>query len=334
MKILLTGGLGFIGSHTAVMLTAAGHEPILLDNLTNCRRETLDKITMIAGRPIRLYEGDVLDTNAVRQILSDEKIDAVIHFAGLKAVSESIEKPLDYHRNNVGGLISVLEAMNSEGVRSLIFSSSATVYGDPQYLPVDEDHPTATHNPYGQTKLICEQILGDIASGDGDWRITLLRYFNPVGAHPSGLIGESPTGVPNNLMPLLTQAAEGKIAALSVFGDDYPTHDGSAIRDFIHVMDLAEGHIAALIAQSDHSGLEVYNLGTGRGFSVLQIIAAFELATGLTVPHVIAARRPGDIGAVYAEVSKAERELNWQAKRNLSEMCLDSWRFASTNGPF
>ena len=265
----------------------------------------------------------------MRSILVEERIDAVIHFAALKAVADSVADPLSYHANNVGGLITLLEAMDAEDVRTLVFSSSATVYGEPQRLPIDEEHPTRAVNPYGQTKLICENILSDLARADRGWRVSLLRYFNPIGAHPSGLIGEDPTGVPNNLMPLVTRVALGKIDRLQIYGTDYPTPDGTAVRDYIHVVDLAEGHVAALEALGKGETLQLYNLGTGHGTSVMELIAAFEQATGVKVPYVAADRRPGDVAAVYAAAGKAERELGWRATRGLPEMCADSWRFAS-----
>lgn len=331
MRILLTGGCGFIGSHTALALVNAGHEPILFDNFSNSVPDVADRLASLAGRPLTTIHGDVRDVGLVRAALAEQRIDAVIHFAGLKAVAESVAKPLTYYLNNVGGLLALAEAMEAEQVRTIVFSSSATVYGEPQALPIDESHPTQAVNPYGQGKLICENILADLARGDRQWRVSLLRYFNPVGAHSSGLIGEDPTGMPNNLMPLLTRAAAGKMDALPVYGTDYPTADGTAVRDYIHVVDLAEGHVAALEAMRSREGCQVHNLGTGHGTSVQQLIVAFEEATGVAVPHVPAERRPGDVAAMYAATGRAERELGWRARRGLTEMCLDSWRFAKRN---
>jgi len=332
MRILLTGGCGYIGSHTALALLAAGHEPVLLDNFSNSLPAVADRLGDIAGRPLTVVAGDVRDISAIRSGLADQRIDAVIHFAALKSVADSVSDPLAYYANNVGGMLTLIEAMEAEGVRRIVFSSSATVYGEPQWLPIDEEHPTRAVNPYGQTKLMCENILSDLADANRDWRVSLLRYFNPVGAHPSGLIGEDPTGVPNNLMPLVTRAASGRMATLRVYGNDYPTDDGTAVRDYIHVMDLADGHVAALGALEQDAPLQVYNLGTGRGTSVLELIDAFERANDIKVPTVLAERRAGDVAAVYAAAGKAERELDWRATRSLTEMCADSWRFAMRNG--
>ena len=329
MRILLTGGAGYIGSHTALAVLDAGHEPVLLDNFSNSAPGVVDRLGEIAGRPLTLINGDVRDLGLVRSVLTSENIDAVIHFAASKAVAESVADPLSYYANNVGGTLTVLEAMEAEGVRTFVFSSSATVYGEPQRLPIDEGHPTQAVNPYGQTKLMCENILADLVRADRGWRVSILRYFNPVGAHSSGLIGEDPTGVPNNLMPLITRAALGETDRLSIYGTDYPTPDGTAIRDYIHVVDLARGHVAALEALGKGDPLQLYNLGTGRGTSVLELIGAFEQATGAKVPHVAADRRPGDVAAMYAAVGKAERELGWHATHDLAEMCADSWRFAT-----
>ena len=328
MKVLLTGGTGFIGSHTAVALAAAGHEPILLDNFSNSRRETGAKLEQIIGRALPLIEADVRDTETVSRLLKREQIEAVIHFAALKAVAESVEKPLDYYSNNVGGLLSLTEAMERASVRTLVFSSSATVYGEPQCLPIDEDHPTSGVSPYGRTKLMCEDILSDLAASGAGWRVSLLRYFNPVGAHPSGLIGEDPLGTPNNLMPLVVRAAVGDIEKLSVFGTDYPTSDGSAVRDYVHVEDIAEGHVAALNALATGEGRQVYNLGTGKGTSVWELVAAFEAINGLRVGTEASPRRAGDVPAMCAAVGKAGRELGWKASRSISDACADSWRFA------
>lgn len=332
MRTLLTGGCGFIGSHTALALLQAGHEPILLDNFSNSQPMVVERLAYIAGRPFTAIAADVRDVGQVRSILAEQRIDAVIHFAALKAVAESVARPLDYYLNNVGGLLSLVEAMDAEQVRTIVFSSSATVYGEPQALPIDEGHPTKAVNPYGQGKLICEEILADLTRGEAPWRVSILRYFNPVGAHPSGLIGEDPKGIPNNLMPLVTRVAGGKMKKLSVYGSDYPTTDGSAVRDYIHVEDLAEGHVVALEALFNGERLGIYNLGTGRGTSVFELISAFEEATGVEVPHVPADRRPGDVAEIYAATEKAGRELGWRARRGLTEMCVDSWRFAKRNG--
>lgn len=329
MRILLTGGCGFIGSHTAVALVGSGHEPILFDNFSNSLPTVADRLADIVGRQLTTISGDVRDVSLTRAILSEHRIDAVIHFAGLKAVADSVADPLTYYINNVGGMLALLEAMQAEQVRAIVFSSSATVYGEPQVLPIDETHPTRAANPYGQAKLMCEHMLADLARADKGWRVSLLRYFNPVGAHPSGLLGEDPKGTPNNLMPLLVRAALGEIDALPIHGTDYPTLDGSAVRDYVHVVDLAEGHVAALEALSRSEGAQVYNLGTGRGTTVLELVAAFEEATGVTVPRVAAERRPGDVAELYAATGKAERELGWRARRGLAEMCVDSWRFGT-----
>ena len=329
MRILLTGGAGYIGSHTALAVLGAGHEPILFDNFSNSLPTVADRLEVIAGRPLTVIVGDIRDQKLVRSVLAAERIDAVIHFAAHKAAAKSVADPLPYYSNNVGGMLTLLGAMAAEAVRIIVFSSSATVYGEPQRLPIDEEQPTEAVNPYGQTKLICENILSDLASADRRWRVSLLRYFNPVGAHPSGLIGEDPTGVPNNLMPLVTRVAHGEIDCLQIYGTDYPTADGSAVRDYIHVVDLAAGHVAALEALGNGESPQLYNLGTGQGTSVLELIAAFEQATGAKVPNVAADRRPGDVAAIYAAVGKAERELGWRATRGLAEMCADSWRFAT-----
>jgi UDP-glucose 4-epimerase len=331
MRILLTGGAGYIGSHTAIALLSAGHEPILLDNYSNSLPAVAERLELVAGRPVTNIRGDVRDLSLVRSALVEERIDAVIHFAALKAVAESAADPLAYYANNVGGMLTLLEAMEAEAVRTIVFSSSATVYGEPQRLPIDEEHPTRAVNPYGQTKLICETMLSDLARADRGWRVSMLRYFNPVGAHPSGLIGEDPTGIPNNLMPIVTRVALGETDRLHIYGTDYPTADSTAVRDYIHVVDLAEGHVAALDALSEGDALQVYNLGTGHGTSVLELIATFEEVNGVKVPHVAADRRPGDVAAMYAAVGKAERELGWRATRGLPEMCADSWRFATRN---
>ena len=321
MKILLTGGTGYIGSHTAIVLQQLGHQVLLYDNLSNSTDSVLEKLIQITGQEIRFIRGDVRDTELLRSTLTSNNINAVIHFAGLKAVGESVEKPIDYYANNVQGTISLLQTMQSAQVKTIVFSSSATVYGEPQYLPLDESHPTSATNPYGRSKLHIEEMLKDVASSDLDWRIACLRYFNPVGAHESGLIGENPHGVPNNLMPSIAQVAVGQLAELSVFGDDYPTADGTGIRDYIHVMDLAEGHAAALDFLSQTTGWQAINLGTGKGYSVLEMVQAFEKASGCEVPYKIVARRAGDVAACYADPKKAGELLNWSAKRTLAEMC-------------
>lgn len=335
MNILLTGGAGYIGSHTAVVLTQAGHQIVLLDNYSNSQPSIGDRLAQILGQPVPQVEGDVRDTIRVTQALREYAIEAVIHFAGLKAVGESVARPLDYYAHNVQGTISLLQAMQATRVKTLVFSSSATVYGDPQYLPIDEQHPRSATNPYGRTKLQIEDLLSDIARADKTWRIACLRYFNPVGAHESGLIGEEPQGVPNNLMPFIAQVASGKRPWLEVFGNDYPTLDGTGVRDYIHVMDLAEGHEAALAALNagvreanmPDAHLLTVNLGTGQGYSVLEMVESFAAASGRKVPYRIAPRRPGDIAACYAQVNLAARLLGWHARRGLQEMCASTWKW-------
>ena len=327
MNILLTGGTGYIGSHTAVVLSDLGHQVVLYDNLSNSSDSVLKKLTQITGQQIRFLNGDVRDTDLLRGTLVAHRIDAVIHFAGLKAVGESVKKPVGYYANNVQGTVSLLQAMQSVQVKTLVFSSSATVYGEPKYLPLDESHPTSATNPYGRSKLHIEEVLSDVASSDSDWRIACLRYFNPVGAHESGLIGENPNGVPNNLMPYIAQVAAGQRAELSVFGADYSTADGTGVRDYIHVMDLAQGHAAALAFLSVTTGWHDINLGTGKGYSVLDMIRAFEEASGQQVPYKIVARRAGDAAACYADPHKAGESLNWRATRTLDDMCASTWRF-------
>lgn len=330
MNILLTGGTGYIGSHTAVVLQQAGHQVVLLDNLSNSQAEVADRIGRITGTRPALEVVDVLDTVRVRMALRFYRIDAVVHFAGLKAVGESVAQPLAYFHNNVAGTLSLLRAMSEEGVRQLVFSSSATVYGQPQRLPLDEGHPTGATNPYGRTKLHIEQMLHDLAASRCDWRIAILRYFNPVGAHDSGLIGEDPHGIPNNLMPYIARVAAGRLPHLNIWGDDYPTPDGTGIRDYIHVMDLAEGHLAALEhLQRQTQACEVFNLGTGCGTSVLEMVRAFERASGRPVPYRIAARRPGDVAACWADPTKAQQALGWRATRTLEDMCASAWRFVA-----
>lgn len=330
MNILLTGGTGYIGSHTAVVLQQAGHQVVLLDNLSNSQAEVADRIGRITGTRPALEVVDVLDTVRVRMALRSYRIDAVVHFAGLKAVGESVAQPLAYYHNNVAGSLSLLRAMSEEGVRQLVFSSSATVYGQPQRLPLDEGHPTGATNPYGRTKLHIEQMLCDLAASRPEWRIAILRYFNPVGAHDSGLIGEDPNGIPNNLMPYIARVAAGRLPHLNIWGNDYPTPDGTGIRDYIHVMDLAEGHLAALqhLPQQTQA-CEVFNLGTGCGTSVLEMVRVFERASGRPVPYRIAARRPGDVAACWADPTKAQQVLGWRATRTLEEMCASAWRFVA-----
>ena len=324
MNILLTGGAGYIGSHTAVVLSQAGHEVVLLDNFCNSRKSVLERLQMILGRALPCVDGDVRDTTLVTKTLQDYKIDAVIHFAGLKAVGESVEKPIEYYANNVQGTISLLEAMKLTNVKTLVFSSSATVYGDPQYLPIDEDHPTSATNAYGRSKLHVEEMLKDVANSDAAWKIICLRYFNPVGAHESGLIGEDPNGLPSNLMPYIAQVAAGKLPHLNVYGDDYPTSDGTGVRDYIHVMDLAEGHLAALNYVKKQTGWIAVNLGTGFGVSVMEMISSYQNMIDEKVSFNVIGRRPGDIASCYAKVDRAKNILNWTATRNLADMCSSS----------
>lgn len=325
MVILVTGGTGYIGSHTCVELLNSNHEVIIVDNLVNSKGETIDRIEKITGKRPLFYEADVTDEPLMDLIFSTHKIDGVIHFAGLKAVGESVEQPLAYYQNNVLSTIVLLKTCLKYGVDRFVFSSSATVYGDNQVPFVETMELLPTTNPYGETKVMCERILTDTANVNPQLSIALLRYFNPVGAHPSGLIGEAPQGIPNNLMPYITQVAKGKLAKLKVFGDDYPTVDGTGVRDYIHVVDLAEGHIAAL--SHNKPGVHIFNLGTGRGTSVLELVNAFQEANQLTIPYEIVARRPGDIAECYADVTKAKEELGWVATRGLVEMCKDAWRF-------
>ncbi|WP_175990140.1 UDP-glucose 4-epimerase GalE [Bacillus sp. Marseille-Q1617] len=325
MNILVTGGAGYIGSHTCVALLEAGHTVVVADNLSNSKFETIDNIKQITNKEVKFYNVDVTDEHAVNDIFSSNNIDGVIHFAGLKAVGESVEMPLDYYYNNIVSTMILTKACKKFGVNRLVFSSSATVYGDNESPFVETMELLPTTNPYGETKAMSERILTDIANATPGFSVALLRYFNPVGAHESGLIGEAPNGIPNNLMPYVTQVANGKLEKLSIFGNDYPTVDGTGVRDYIHVLDLADGHVAAL----DHleEGAHVYNLGTGRGTSVLELIKAFEEANGIEIPYEITDRRPGDIASCYADTTKANRELGWSAKRDMIAMCRDSWRF-------
>lgn len=327
MNILLTGGAGYIGSHTAVVLSEAGHEVVLLDNFCNSSPSVLERLQKILGKALPCIEADVRDTDVVEKVLREYKIDAVIHFAGLKAVGESVEKPIEYYANNVQGTISLLEAMKSTNLKTLVFSSSATVYGDPQYLPVDENHPTSATNAYGRSKLHIEEMLKDLANSDPKWKIVCLRYFNPVGAHESGLIGEDPRGTPNNLMPYIAQVAAGIQSHLNIYGNHYPTADGTGVRDYIHVMDLADGHLSALTYMQAHHGLDVINLGTGQGISVLQMVGAYEHASGRTILCKTMKNRPGDVAASFTAVGKSDALLAWKAKRSLQNMCQTSWKW-------
>jgi len=327
MNILLTGGMGYIGSHAAVELLQAGHCVVLYDNLCNSEIGVLALIEQITGKTPIFIRADIRERKTLTDALKHHAIEAVIHFAGLKAVGESVEKPIEYYANNVEGTVSLLEAMREAGTRTLVFSSSATVYGEPRYLPLDEAHPLSATNPYGRTKLHIEEMLRDLSISDPIWRIACLRYFNPVGAHESGLIGENPIGVPDNLMPYIARVAAGELKELSVFGNDYPTPDGTGVRDYIHVMDLAEGHAAALAWLAEHPGWHAINLGTGQGYSVLEMVAAFANASGRDVPYRIVPRRPGDVAACYANPEKALRELGWRARRDLSDMCASTWKF-------
>lgn len=330
-NILVTGASGYIGSHTCVELLEAGFRVIALDNLCNSSPKALERVAEITGKKPTFYQADVRDRARLDEILREHRIDAVIHFAGLKAVGESVEKPLAYYENNVVGTITLLQALQQAGVQRFVFSSSATVYGDPQTVPITEDAPLSATNPYGRSKLIVEQILGDFAAAHPMWSIGVLRYFNPAGAHPSGLIGEDPRGIPNNLMPFVAQVAIGRRAKLSIFGNDYPTPDGTGVRDYIHVVDLARGHVAALKRLFAHAGSFTVNLGTGQGYSVLQAIKAFEEASGRRVPYEFVARRPGDIATCYASPVLAETLLGWKAEKHLDQMCADHWRWQQTN---
>ena len=332
MKILVTGGAGYIGSHTCIQLLEAGHEIVVVDNFYNSKYEAVRRIRGLSGKDFPFYEADVCDSEAVEKIFSENKIDAIIHFAGLKAVGESVRIPLRYYDNNLTSTLVLLKAMEKHGVKNFVFSSSATVYGNPASVPITEDFPLSTTNPYGTTKLMIEQILKDIAHADPEFNPIILRYFNPVGAHRSGRIGEDPNGIPNNLVPYITQVAIGKLDHLNVFGGDYPTPDGTGVRDYIHVEDLAAGHVAALKKfEEPHCGLKIYNLGTGHGYSVLQIVEAFRKATGKEIPYVITDRRPGDIPECYADPAKAKAELGWEAKKTLADMAEDSWRWQKQN---
>ena len=329
--IFVTGGAGYIGSHTCVALLQAGHEVTVYDNFSNSNPEATRRVERISGRKVRLVEGDIRDGQTLRRALRDSGAQAVVHFAGLKAVGESVEQPLRYYDNNVNGTLRLLEAMGECSIQQLVFSSSATVYGDPVRLPLTEDHPLSATNPYGRTKLMIEEILRDVHRSDPAWRIAILRYFNPIGAHESGLIGEDPQGIPNNLMPYVSQVAAGRRERLHIWGNDYPTPDGTGVRDFIHVVDLAQGHVKALAYLAQHSGCAPFNLGTGRGYSVLELVRAFEKASGRSVPYQIAARRPGDVAASYASAQLANDLLDWHPQRDIDAMCADSWRWQQGN---
>lgn len=331
MNVLLTGGAGYIGTHCCVALSDKRYNCVLLDNFSNSNPQVLDSLERILGKSISCVEGDVREFELVKEILSRNQIDAVVHFAGLKAVGESVQQPLSYYSNNIEGALSLVRAMDSLDIRTLVFSSSATVYGEPRYLPLDEDHPVGPTNPYGRCKMHIEEMLRDIAISNSNWRIASLRYFNPVGAHESGLIGERPSGVPNNLVPYISQVASGDRSELQIFGDDYPTRDGTGIRDYVHVVDVAQGHVAALDFLTRCPGFQVFNLGTGSGSSVLQVIKSFEKASSREIPYKIVERRSGDIAESFADSKKASRVLNWRATKTLDDMCKSAWKFQSNN---
>lgn len=331
MSILVTGGAGYIGSHTCLELLQAGYEVIVIDNLANSKTEGLRRVQELAGKTLTLHQVDLLDSEALDAVFRQHTIEAVMHFAGLKAVGESVQIPLHYYHTNIMGTLNLCTAMGAVGVTKLVFSSSATVYGDPQTVPIDETFPCSATNPYGRSKLIIEEILRDLHVAENAWDIALLRYFNPVGAHSSGRIGEDPNGIPNNLLPYITQVAVGKLPQLSVFGGDYPTHDGTGVRDYIHVVDLALGHLKALEKLASHPGVVTYNLGTGSGYSVLDVVSAFEQASGQTIPYAIVDRRPGDVATCYANPAKAHAELCWRAERDIKTMCADAWRWQAQN---
>lgn len=332
MVVLLAGGAGYIGSHTAVELLNAGHEVVIVDDYSNSCPESIKRVEEITGKSIVSYEADVKDKEAMTKIFADNKIDCVIHFAGLKAVGESVSKPLEYYSNNISGSLVLFDEMRNHNVKNIIFSSSATVYGDPAFVPITEECPMGEiTNPYGRTKAMLEQILTDIQKADPEWNVILLRYFNPIGAHKSGKIGENPNGIPNNLMPYITQVAVGKLKCLGVFGDDYDTPDGTCIRDYIHVCDLADGHVKAVEKLKCNPGIEIYNLGTGKGSSVLDVVKTFEKASGVNIPYEMKPRRAGDVPVNYCDATKAEKELGWKAKRDLFDMCEDSWRWQKSN---
>ena len=327
MKILVTGGTGYIGSHTAVELLNSGYEIVIIDNFSNSKSDVLDKIKLITNKDFKFYEGDVCNKDLLRKIFNENKIDAVIHFAGYKAVGESVKKPIMYYRNNIDSTLSLIEVMNEFNCKKIVFSSSATVYGNPTTLPIKEDFPLSTTNPYGSTKLMIENILRDLYISDNDWSIALLRYFNPIGAHVSGLIGENPKGIPNNLMPYIVKVANKELNELSIFGNDYDTPDGTGVRDYIHVVDLAKGHIKAIEKILKDKGIDAYNLGTGIGYSVLDLVTTFERVNNIKVPYKITDRRPGDIASCYADSSYALEKLNWKAEKGIEEMCRDSYNY-------
>ncbi|WP_214710949.1 MULTISPECIES: UDP-glucose 4-epimerase GalE [unclassified Exiguobacterium] len=331
MTLFVTGGAGYIGTHTTLQLLEAGHDVVVIDNLSNSNLEALRRVEALANRPVTFYEGDILDRTLLDDIFTEHSIDAVIHFAGLKAVGESVSEPLRYYENNVVGTTVLLHAMTDHGVKRIVFSSSATVYGLPETTPIDESFPLSATNPYGRTKLMIEDILRDVSVADPSWSIALLRYFNPIGAHESGRIGEDPFDIPNNLMPYITQVAVGRLNELSVFGDDYDTPDGTGVRDYIHVVDLADGHLKALDYVMDHTGAEAFNLGTGTGYSVLDLVQAFEAESGKAVPYKVTPRRPGDIATCFANPSKSKRVLGWEAKHDVRAMCRDAWNWQSNN---
>ena len=332
MAILVTGGAGFIGSHTVVELQSAGYEVVVLDNLSNSSEKSLERVQQITGKPVKFYKTDILDREGLNEVFEKEQIDSCIHFAGLKAVGESVQKPLEYYRNNITGTLTLMDVMKQTGVKNIVFSSSATVYGSPEEMPITEECPKGQcTNPYGWTKSMLEQVLMDIQKADPEWNVMLLRYFNPIGAHKSGTIGENPNGIPNNLMPYITQVAVGKLKELGVFGNDYDTPDGTGVRDYIHVVDLAVGHVKALKKLEEKPEVRVYNLGTGHGYSVLDVVHAFEKACGHEVKYQIKPRRAGDIAMCYCDPTKAKEELGWEAQYGIEEMCQDSWRWQSQN---
>lgn len=332
MNILVTGGAGYIGSHTVIELAEAGHNVVVVDNLVNSSKKSLDRVEKITNKKIGFYEADIRDRKKLEEVFANHKFDCCIHFAGLKAVGESVAKPWEYYDNNINGTLVLLDVLRKNGCKNIIFSSSATVYGTPAVIPITEECPKGQcTNPYGQTKSMLEQIMTDMQKADPEWNVVLLRYFNPIGAHQSGMIGEAPNGIPNNLMPYITQVAVGKLKELGVFGNDYDTPDGTGIRDYIHVVDLANGHVKALKAIENKCGLAVYNLGTGQGYSVLDIVRAFEEANEIKIPYVIKPRRPGDIAVCYSDPSKAEKELGWKAQYGITDMCRDAWRWQKQN---
>ncbi|MDL1963343.1 MAG: UDP-glucose 4-epimerase GalE [Deltaproteobacteria bacterium] len=331
MKILVTGGAGYIGSHTCMELLCAGYDVVVVDNLSNSKMESLKRVQKLTGKTLEFHLIDLLDQHALNNVFQKSKIDAVIHFAGLKAVGESVSAPLKYYHNNVVGTLVLCSVMNNNNVKNIVFSSSATVYGDPKKVPIREEFPVNPTNPYGRSKLMIEDILKDLFEADKNWNVVLLRYFNPVGAHPSGQIGEDPNGIPNNLFPYICQVAVGKLSELSVFGSNYPTPDGTGVRDYIHVVDLATAHISALSKFKSNFGIETYNIGTGRGYSVFEIISAFEKASGRKIPHKIIDRRPGDIATCFADPTKANKQLGWAAQYDINQMCADAWQWQEKN---